>query len=240
MKNSTSGNKLVAFVLSSVGVALTLLSVVMVRPYVASRLDTRSLETLVPASSMPSPTPTPTATQPPTAMELSVTHSPTPSQTPRPTSTPTPASPSRIVIDAIEVDAPVEPVFRTTVEIEGQTQAMWDVPGDGMAGWHHSSAPLNGHGNTVINGHNTTGGEIFRDLYTVEAGELITVYAGLTPYTYTVTETLILPEAGQPLEVRRQNAHYILPTDEKRLTLVTCHPYGSLQYRLIVIAQPDR
>ena len=107
------------------------------------------------------------------------------------------------------------------------------------AGWHESSAPLGVPGNTVLNGHNTTHGEIFRDLYTLEAGDDIVVYSDETPYTYAVTEVLILPEADQPLEVRVENAHYILPTDDERLTLVTCHPYGSLQYRLIVIAQPS-
>jgi sortase (surface protein transpeptidase) len=54
-----------------------------------------------------------------------------------------------------------------------------------------------------------------------------------------VSETLILPEAGQPLGVRRENARYVMPTDDERLTLVTCHPYGSLRNRLIVIARPD-
>ena len=40
------------------------------------------------------------------------------------------------------------------------------------------------------------------------------------------------------MEVRLKNARHILPTEDERLTLVTCHPYGSLQYRLIVIAFP--
>ena len=67
----------------------------------------------------------------------------------------------------------------------------------------------------------------------------IIVYSGDTSHTYAVTEVLILPEAGQPLEVRIENAHYVLPTDDERLTLVTCHPYGSLQNRLIVFAYPN-
>jgi len=106
------------------------------------------------------------------------------------------------------------------------------------AGWHETSAPLGVPGNTVLNGHNTTHGEIFRDLYTLEVGDAIIVYSGDTLYAYAVTEILILPEGGQPLEVRIENARYILPTDDERLTLVTCHPYGSLRYRLIVIAHP--
>ena len=107
------------------------------------------------------------------------------------------------------------------------------------AGWHETSAPLRMIGNSVLNGHNTTNGEVFRDLYTLEVGDAITVYAGDTPHAYTVTETLLLPEAGQPLEVRLENARYAMPTDDERLTLVTCHPYGSLRYRLVVVAQKN-
>ena len=107
------------------------------------------------------------------------------------------------------------------------------------AGWHETSAPLRMVGNTVLNGHNTTNGEVFRDLYTLEVGDTITVYAGDTPHDYSVTERLLLPEAGQPLEVRLENARYAMPTDDERLTLVTCHPYGSLRYRLVVVAQKN-
>jgi len=117
-------------------------------------------------------------------------------------------------------------------------QAMWDLPDEYAVGWHETSATLGVPGNTVLNGHNTTHGEVFRDLYTLDVGDEIIVYANEIPYTYTVASMLILPEAGQPLEVRIQNAQYIQPTDDERLTLVTCHPYGSLRNRLIVIAFP--
>jgi len=146
--------------------------------------------------------------------------------------------PSRIVIPTIGVDALIVPISWQAVEVGDQTQAAWEVPDMYAAGWHETSAPLGVPGNTVLNGHNTTHGEIFRDLYTLEVGDAIIVYSGDTLYAYAVTEILILPEGGQPLEVRIENARYILPTDDERLTLVTCHPYGSLRYRLIVIAHP--
>jgi LPXTG-site transpeptidase (sortase) family protein len=142
------------------------------------------------------------------------------------------------VIPAIGVDAPIVPVSWEQVEVEGQTRAAWGVPDEYAAGWHETSATLSVPGNVVLNGHNTNNGEVFRDLYKLEAGDGITVYSGGESYTYAVSEVLILPEAGQPLEVRLENARYILPTDEARLTLVTCHPYGSLRNRLIVIAKP--
>jgi sortase A len=148
--------------------------------------------------------------------------------------------PARIAIPAIGVDAPVVSVSWKMSEVDGQTHAAWEVPDMDAAGWHETSAPLGVPGNTVLNGHNTTNGEVFRDLYLLAGGETITVYADNDiAFTYTVSETLILPEAGQPLEVRLENAHYILPTEDERLTLVTCHPYGSLRYRLIVIALPS-
>jgi len=158
--------------------------------------------------------------------------------TPTPTQSPTPAVPSRIVIPTLRVDAPVVAVALVTTQSDGETQSTWEVPAQYAAGWHRTSSPLGVVGNTVLNGHNTTHGEVFRDLYTLTLGDTITLYANDVPYTYTVSETLILPEAGQPQEVRLKNARYILPTTDERVTLVTCHPYGSLRNRLIVIAFP--
>jgi sortase A len=94
-------------------------------------------------------------------------------------------------------------------------------------------------GNTVLNGHNTTRGEVFRDLYQVEPGDRMVIYSEDLPFFYEVSEKLFLPEGGQPLEVRVDNARYIQPTNDERVTLVTCHPYASLQYRLIIIARPE-
>jgi sortase A len=188
-----------------------------------------------PASSSPA-TPVRAATEVPVALPPTGAAKMLPPTDPVPTATP--AAPTRIVIPAIGVDAPVIPISWETQDVEGQLQAFWDVPDEYAGGWHETSAPLGVPGNTVVNGHNTNNGEVFRDLYTLEAGAPIIVYSGDAPYTYVVSETLILPEAGQPLEVRQENARYILPTTDERLTLVTCHPYGSLRYRLIVIARP--
>jgi sortase A len=115
---------------------------------------------------------------------------------------------------------------------------VWSLPETRAAGWHETSASLGVSGNTVLNGHNTSNGEVFRDLYKLEAGDEVLLHSGEVICTYAITEVLILPEAGQPLEVRIENASYIQPTEDERLTLVTCHPYGSLRNRLIVIAYP--
>jgi LPXTG-site transpeptidase (sortase) family protein len=149
------------------------------------------------------------------------------------------AVPVRIFIPDIDLEAPIVPIGWKYIEINGVTQPIWNVPNQRAAGWHETSAKLGVPGNTVLNGHNTSYGEVFRNLYKLEVGATISVEGedGVT-YTYTVTEKLILPEGGQPIEVRIKNAQYALPTADERLTLLTCHPYGSLANRLAVIAHP--
>ncbi len=181
---------------------------------------------------------------------------PLPGMTSRPTPTSTPSVqpeaatpvativpegfvPVRLFIPDIELEAPIVPIGLKSIEVGGVQQLIWNVPNRRAAGWHETSAKIGVPGNTVLNGHNTSNGEVFRYLYKLEVGATIMVEAdnGAT-YTYTVTEKLILPEAGRPLEVRIQNAQYILPTADERLTLVTCHPYNSLANRLLIIAHP--
>ncbi len=154
--------------------------------------------------------------------------------------TPSPAAavPVRIVVPAIRLDAPVVEASIGEVIIDGQTHKLWEAPAMHAAGWHSTSAPLGVPGNTVLSGHNTLYGEVFRDLYQLDEGDLVTVYSGEDGHDFTVSSVLILPEGDQSLEVRQANARFIMPTGDERLTLVTCHPYGSLRYRLLVIAMP--
>jgi len=164
----------------------------------------------------------------------SATVSPSALTTQEPKTTP----PSRIVIPALSVDAPVVPVLPHKLELEGKTHQVWDVPNDYAAGWHRTSATMGEGGNVVLNGHNTNHGEVFRDLHRLHVGDEIILRSQHVSRTYSVSQILILPEAGQPLEARLANARYVMPTDDERLTLVTCHPYGSLRNRLIVLARP--
>jgi LPXTG-site transpeptidase (sortase) family protein len=219
-------------------------------------------EAIVPAESTPTdaPTVTPSPTQTPEATPMATdaaaeapattvapTATPAPTQTPTPPSTPTPEPalapsgmlPRSLTIPEIGLEAPVVSIGWKVERIDGQDQAIWDVPNWRAAGWHNTSARLGVSGNTVFNGHNTLNGEVFRDLYKLEVGANIFVEGedGET-YAYRVGEKYILREAGQPLSVRLENARYIQTTPDERLTLVTCHPYGSLANRLLVIAYP--
>ena len=171
------------------------------------------------------PKETPTATSPPAATSEAPTDA-QPSQ---------PYTPTRIVVPSVGVDGPVTPIA-LVAEDGNDGGARWEVPEPHVAGWHNTSAPLGILGNTVINGHNWPQEAIFRNLYKLQPGEAIIVYADELGFIYEATEVVLLPEQDQPWEVQLANTHYIDPTDDDRLTIVTCHPYGSVRYRLVVVA----
>lgn len=189
------------------------------------------------------------ASSSPTAMPRQVTylaaHTPLPRPTPSPTPTivpPTPAipraegPPSELVIASINLRAPVVAVGWREAEPDGE--ATWDDPGS-AAGWLQSSA-LPGEGsNVVLAGHHNIRGEVFRYLVDVAPGDEVLLTAGNTTYRYIVRERFIIPEGHAPVEQREQNALWIAPTIDERLTLVTCWPYRDNTHRLIVIAAPD-
>jgi sortase A len=201
----------------------------------------QALPTPLPRSSTSTPTSlpaTPTAV-PPTSTPgpaLSPTKGPT---SPAPSTRPPPATapPDRIVASAIGLDAPVVPVGWKTVEENGQEVAEWEVA-DYAAGWHKTSAYPGNVGNTVISGHHNIRGEVFRYVVNLEPGDIVDLYVGPTVYRYVVTEKYILKEKGMPPEVRQENALWIAPTDDERLTLVTCWPYTNNTHRVVVVAKP--
>ncbi|HTP08433.1 MAG TPA: sortase [Anaerolineae bacterium] len=190
----------------------------------------------------------PTVTPPPFASQITPAPVllPDNSEQPRPTSvpgspvpTPTPVNltdgvPTRLVIPAIKLDAPIEKVRWHTVD--GVSQ--WDVPDHFAAGWLMTSAPLGKPGNTALTGHHNIDGEVFRNLVKLQPGDRITIYSNDQPFYYEVQLRRILPERGQSDEVRRENARWIQPTTDERITLITCWPYTSNTHRLIIVAKP--
>lgn len=146
--------------------------------------------------------------------------------------------PDRILIDAIGLDAPIQAVGQHALMIDKLVYSQWDVPNEYAVGWHESSAPLGTAGNTVLNGHHNVYGEVFRYLVALKPGDRIVLEAKGTRFEYVVTQIMVLAEEGQPVDVRRENARWILPTADERVTLITCWPYTSNVYRLVVVAQP--
>ncbi len=147
-------------------------------------------------------------------------------------------TPTRLVIEAIGLDAPVETVGWHTETRNGQPVNIWDVPDHFAAGWLKTSAPVGVAGNTVLDGHHNIRGRVFENLIDLAVGDLITLYTASQERVYRVEQKLILEDYGQTVEIRQANAQYIYPTADERLTLVTCWPPDGNAYRLIIIARP--
>jgi len=97
----------------------------------------------------------------------------------------------------------------------------------GYAVTHYAfSAPF-GTGNTVLYGHDDIQGSIFGHLYDLVAGDLIEISVGGNTQTYRVSGHQI---------VAPSSVGVLAPTDDVRLTLITCWPYNVDTKRWIVTA----
>jgi sortase A len=197
--------------------------------------------TLIPPAATPVP---PQATQQPVQNPAPTPVPPTATPPPPPPAAPAPESPpaigdapTRLVIDSVGIDSEVIPVGWSVVEQNGQQYSIWQVA-DYAVGWHKTTAPLGQPGNSVMAGHHNVNGEVFRDLVNIEVGDKVTAYAGDKKYEYVVELKTIVKEKGEPLEVRQRNAQWIAPTNDERLTFVTCWPYTNNTHRVIVVARP--
>ena len=146
--------------------------------------------------------------------------------------------PDRIVVPAIELDAPVVAVAYKDAEYGGKTYREWLSPKYFAAGWHQTSAPLAAPGNTVLNGHHNIYGEVFGRLADLEQGDRILMYSGEQAFAYVIALKLILLEQDQPIEVRAANARWIDRSQDERLTLVSCWPHYNNSHRIIIVATP--
>lgn len=157
----------------------------------------------------------------------------------QPTPVPIEIIPSQIVIERILLEAPVVPVEQISIRIEEQDYAQFLVPETFATGWHAGSAPIGVIGNTVISGHHNAFGEVFKDLKDLEIGDVIKLFSeDGEEFEYIISNKMILPEMDESLDIRLDNGRWILPTEDERLTLVTCWPEDSNSHRLIIVAVP--
>lgn len=157
---------------------------------------------------------------------------------PTPEPTPFPTIPIRLEIPSIELDAPIIAANPSEIRIGSDYYEQWEAPDEFAVGWHTSSSLLGEIGNTVLNGHHNIFDRVFENLHKVEPGQEIIVYGGNLRYTYIVVNVMILPERNVDMATRSENARWILPSNDERLTLITCWPAESNTHRLIVVAQP--
>jgi|GEM_PF-2084905 len=146
--------------------------------------------------------------------------------------------PTRLVIPSIALDSAIIPVGVKPIIVEGKTYGTWEVA-DNDIGWHNLSANLGHVGNTVLSAHSNIKGRVFQNLRYVHPGDEIIAYSSFNgeAYRYIITQKFLVREVGVPLETRIKNAQLITPTQDERLTLVTCAQPGAT-HRLIVIARP--
>ncbi len=145
--------------------------------------------------------------------------------------------PNRIVLPTISVDSRVQDVGWKVEMLNGQQYSEWLVA-DYAVGWHKTSALPGADGNTVMAGHNNINGEVFKNLIDLKIGDEIFVFADDKVYRYAVAQKLLVKEAGATFEQRLQNAQWIAPTNDGRLTLVSCWPYSNNTHRVIIVAKP--
>lgn len=132
---------------------------------------------------------------------------------------------TRIVIDAIGLDALVSPVglvFRG-----GELQ--YDVPSL-EAGQYAGTAAPGDPGNTVIGGHVARRGAsgVFQKLPQIVAGDVVQVFRGDQVFRYFITEIRVV--AADATDV-------MSPTQDATLTLITCFPDDNYAERLVVVGR---
>jgi len=177
-------------------------------------------------------------------------------ETPTPVPTPAPIEPVRMTIPDLKLDTEVTPMGWEVVQTKNGPVSQWVIPED-TAGHHINSAGIREGGNLVISGHNNIFGQVlkpislawnndkrvkvddFTDRSDVLNGRVIQLYdADGESYEYVVTEFYRLKDTGVSVEQRVANSRYILPTEDERMTIVTCWPPTNNTHRLIVVAKP--
>lgn len=135
-------------------------------------------------------------------------------------------------VPAIGLEAPV--VARTPTTNDMYTSL--PVPRAFAAAWDATSAEPGFPGNTVLTGHHNVYGRVFGRLADLNYGNEIALWSPLGVFSYYVTDIVLVEERGQPLDVRLEHTTWIQPTDDVRVTLVTCWPMATNSHRLIVVA----
>jgi LPXTG-site transpeptidase (sortase) family protein len=146
-------------------------------------------------------------------------------------------------ISALDLDVSVVEVGWSVMQVDGLWQSIWQTA-DGAAGHHRNSANPGEAGNVVISGHHNTRGEVLRALSEVgrsgndlrPGDEVVLVAEDGRSYSYRVDNWVRFEEEGATQGQIREHARYLEPTQDARLTLVTCWPYESNTHRVVVLA----
>lgn len=145
--------------------------------------------------------------------------------------------PTLLEIPAIHLSTAVEAMgWHRAVGVDGVAYSQWDDVRY-AAGWHKNSAQPGDQGNVVLSGHNNRFGAVFRDIWRLEAGQVIYLSANGTRHAYVVERVNIEPERKATAAQQAQNAAFMRQYDDARLTLITCWPPNSNTHRVFVQAR---
>ena len=139
----------------------------------------------------------------------------------------------RIRIPRLSVDSQVVPVGWYVTE-EG---VLWESPGP-YVGWAVNSVPPGESGQIVLYGHNNIEGGIFRNLYRLQAGDIVVLITGERDWSYQVTEVRIVAVTDARTEREIYQAYLLQQEGETRLVLISCYPPDNNTHRVLVFARP--
>jgi sortase A len=134
---------------------------------------------------------------------------------PPPIPTPGPEQARRLEIPVLSGDYPI---------VQGDD---WEQLKKGIGQYVASGQPGR-EGNVVLSGHNDIYGEPFRYLDRLKVGDEIIVSTERQSYTYVVDEVRVV----EPTDV-----WVMAPTEESRVTLISCYPYRVNTKRIVVFAK---
>lgn len=130
-----------------------------------------------------------------------------------------PPQENRIVIPSIGLNEPIYDGNYISVIRDGGT-------------WHRpQTVTPDEAGNSVIVGHRFYGSSVstFYHLDKLQVDELFAVYWEGDEILYQITDKKIVEATATEIES---------PSDERKLTLYTCHPLWTSEQRLVIIAKP--
>ena len=84
-------------------------------------------------------------------------------------------------------------------------------------------------GNTAIFGHRTSHGREFRNIDRLRVGDPVYLAVGGRIYVYSTTSVEVLSPQDPRL--------YASSSNDQTLTLVACHPPGSIKFRVVAFAR---
>lgn len=150
---------------------------------------------------------------------------------PSPAEGPTAGTPRSVVIDSLEIDAPVVPIVS-----EGQSL---DPPPDPrqLGWWSQGAKPGAAKGSALVTGHTVhDGGGALDDLETVEPGAEIMVRTSRGTIRYVAESVVILDKEA----IARRSPELFSQEVPGRLVLVTCEDWDGSGYRsnVVVTAVP--